>query len=121
MTFSYNADLSLDRDRMRFYIGDTVSDAGVRPDGSNFSDEELDGLISAEGSWQAAIAAAAEILAMLYAPEVDIAIGPRKESLSQAAVRYETAWRRQAGRSSLTQVAPTRVDGFSQDVDAEDV
>lgn len=124
MTFTYAGDLGTSLDKVRFYIGDTTENAGVKPSDGNFTDEELNGLISNEGSWQAAVAAAAEVLAMLYATEVDIAVGPRRESLSQAAERYTAmgkTWRRQYARTTVSQTAPVRVDGFSQSVDAEDV
>jgi hypothetical protein len=46
MAFTY--DLTTDRGVVRFNIGDTAENAGPRPDKRNFSDEEIDYLISTE-------------------------------------------------------------------------
>lgn len=48
MAFTY--DLTTDQGKVRFNLGDTVPDAGPRPDKRNFSDEEIDHLLSEEGS-----------------------------------------------------------------------
>ena len=62
---TYKGDLSTDLDRVRFYLGDTddVTFVGPKPDGSFFGDDELNGLITLEGSWQRAVAAGFETLA----------------------------------------------------------
>lgn len=52
MTFNYAIALSSDRDRVRFNLADTSSSAYV------FEDEELDALLTAEGSVDGATAAA---------------------------------------------------------------
>jgi hypothetical protein len=46
MAFTYN--LATNRGVVRFNIGDTVENSGPRPDKRNFSDEEIDYLISTE-------------------------------------------------------------------------
>lgn len=71
MTFTYSAtDLSTDLAKLRLALGDTTSGAGVRPDGGNFSDEELqvflDGLGSSQ-TWRNAVPAVLRILANQYA------------------------------------------------------
>ncbi|MFN8530183.1 MAG: hypothetical protein U0670_16410 [Anaerolineae bacterium] len=58
MAFTYMP-FATDRDRLRFHIGDTEMSAPI------FQDEELDALISVEGSWQAAVIAALERLIAL--------------------------------------------------------
>ena len=126
MAITYTGELTTDLDRVRFYLGDTVNGTGIKPDGSNFTDAELNGLVTLEGSWQRAVAGACEALVMLYAPEVDIAVGPRRESLSQAAARYEKqaeSWRKRYGRStgSVVTGALTRVDGYSDDIAANEL
>lgn len=54
MAFTYDLDNSdttkADISRIRLEIGDTVEDAGVRPDGRNFTDEEITVLYEDEGS-----------------------------------------------------------------------
>jgi hypothetical protein len=73
MSFTYDAEsLSTDLARVRLAIGDTTDvrftpSAGVRPDGSNFSDEELAVYISAAGSWQKAVPQVLRALANQWA------------------------------------------------------
>ena len=127
MTFTYVGDLSTDLDKVRFYINDKVASSGPLPSGTNFTDEELGGLITAEGSWERAVAASFETLSAAYAGLVDFAIGPRKENLSQTADRFgELAndWRDKYGTSTSSTTgsrAMTKVDGYSDDVAADDV
>ncbi len=126
MAFTYTDDLSTDRAKVRFYLQDTVEDAGPRPGNGNFSDAEIDGLIVIGGSWQRAVAAGYESLAAAWATYVDRTVGPRKQSLSQIAARWAaqaTAWRAQYGLSAgaSTVVYPIRIDGYSQDIAADEV
>jgi hypothetical protein len=71
MSFTYDpADLSTGLAKLRLAIGDTTEGAGVRPDGSNFSDEELqvflDSLAATE-TWRNAAPAVMRVLANQYA------------------------------------------------------
>lgn len=124
MAFNYIGDLSTDRDRVRFHIADTVSGSGPRPaagTASNFTDAEVDGVLSDEGSFRRAIASMFETLSGEYAYFVDISVGPRRESLGQAAARYRALaidWRKKYGdaSSSVSSNAFTRVDGHSGDI-----
>lgn len=96
MTFSYSTDLLTDKDRVRFYIGDTTSGSGPKPSGGNYSDEEIASLFEVEGSWQQVVAALFENLSTLYAGYVDTKVGSRDEKLSQLADNYAkqaTQWR----------------------------
>ena len=130
MTFTYVGTLATDLDKVRFYLGDTssISGAGIKPGGTNFTDEELTGILTAEGSWGRAVAGGYETLASLFAQQVDITLGPRREALSQAAERYTAlsqTWRSKYGqpatatRSGSRHV--TRVDGYSQDIASDAV
>ncbi len=126
MAFSYAAALTTNRDKVRFYIQDTVASAGPKPDASNFDNAELDAVITLEGSWQRAVAAVFEILAGVWAREVDISVGPRHESLSQTAARYQSLaaeWRAKWGtsRGRGGSRAITRVDGYSSDTASDAV
>lgn len=125
MTFTYAGDLSTNLAKVRFYIQDTVEDTGVKPDASNFTDEELTGTVAIEGSWQRAVAGVFEILTGLFGQEVDIAVGPRRESLSQASDRYGMLAKRwRARHGSGTSAAGVRhvtpVDGYSNDVSTDE-
>lgn len=64
MTFSYDDTIATNRDKVRFWLSDTVEDAGPLPESKNFSDAEIDGLLTEEGSWQRAVAGALERLAI---------------------------------------------------------
>jgi hypothetical protein len=129
VTFTYVGTLATDLDKLRFSIGDTSSTtgAGIKPDGTNFTDEELSGLMTAEGSWQRSVAGAFEILAATYARFVDITLGPRKEALSQASGRYHKMaldWRKKYGQAATVGVgsrAPIRIDGYSSDIASDEV
>ena len=127
MTLTYAGTLATDLDKVRFYIQDTAANTGPKPAGANFTDAELGGLITVEGTWQKAVAGAFEILAGLWGQYVDMQVGPRRESLSQTAARYESLaarWRKAAGGSSASTVGhrfPTKVDGYSHDVRSDAV
>lgn len=122
--FTYRGDLSTNRDKVRFYVNDTTESDGPKPGSGNFTDEEIDGLVTAEGSWQRAVAAIFEVLAGTYAQLVDITVGPRRESLSQTAGAYQSLaqmWRqRHGGGTSAGSRFATRVDGYSDDVAADE-
>lgn len=121
MAFTYLGDLSTNRDNVRFYLGDVTENSGPRPSDGNFTDAEIDGLITLEGSWQKAVAAGFERLAAewtrypnfqadgLRVDRTAIADGYRKDALS---------WRRRYGGSGgAGSRAVTRVDGYSDDKD----
>lgn len=66
MTFTY--DLTTNRGKIRFNLGDTVENSGPRPDKRNYSDAEVDYLISTETAGNtAATALGFEILASEWA------------------------------------------------------
>lgn len=85
--FSY--DLTTNVGKVRLEIGDTTSGTGVKPDGTNFTDTELEYFLDQEAdSVGRATARACEVLARGFSGLVDLAVGPRRESLSQAAKAY---------------------------------
>lgn len=100
MTFSYGGDLSTDKDYIRFTITDTVENAGPKPNNGNYSDEEIAGLVTSQGSQALAIAALYDNLATAWARFVDSKIGPRDEKLSQTAKAWQaraSQWRADNG------------------------
>jgi len=126
MAFTYTGELTTDKDRVRFYIQDTIENGGPKPSDGNFTDSEIDGLLTVEGSWQKAVAAGFETLASawrrypnfradgLTLSRTDIADGYTKQALE---------WRRRHGYGITTagSRAVTRQDGYSNDIDsAED-
>ncbi|HUV92746.1 MAG TPA: hypothetical protein VMV80_06640 [Anaerolineales bacterium] len=126
MAITYNGDLSTDLDKVRFYINDVTDSAGPQPASGNFTDDELGGLITTEGSWQRAVAGAFEVLSGMWSKYVDTTEGPRSERMSQTATQYKdlaVEWRSKYG-ASVTQAGtrhPTRIDGYSQDVASDTV
>ena len=129
MTFTYNPLDGLDTGlaKARFHIGDTVEDAGPKPEKGNFQDEELEALISLEGMWQRAVAACFEALAAAWGIYADARLDDYSESSSQKAERFAALaqrWRAQYGYGvgvSIEAVHLTRVDGYSQDMAADEV
>lgn len=126
MTFTYAGTLATDLDLIRFKIGDTVSGGGPKPNGGNFTDEEISGLLAIEGNANRTIAAIYETLWSIYAKRANSEIGSRKESLSDIAKQYKElaeAQREQFGTaaSTITSSFVTRVDGNSQDIDFGEV
>jgi hypothetical protein len=108
--------------RVRLEIGDTIKDAGVKPDGSNFSDEELSVWLEEESEHvMHTVIRACLALARLWANRVNITVGPLKEEFSKVAEHWS------AMAKSLTEqygppvsagsgfaVATRRVDGYSE-------
>ena len=123
---TYIDTLATDRDKVRFHIQDTTADSGPKPNGGNFSDNELAGMVTLEGSWQRAVAGCFEVLAGLWGQYVDTAVGSRRQSLSQTAERYQKLadqWRKQYGRggSGVGSRFMTKIDGYSDDVASNSV
>ena len=131
MAFTYVGDLSTNRDKVRFWVQDTVSGSGPKPSDGNFTDAEIDGMIAAFGSWQRAVYAGFVALSVAWRryPDfrtesgftlnrTDIADGFHKQAMD---------WAKQYGiPSSLTGSSMgfqpmTRVDGYSEDVDNQEI
>ncbi len=123
-TFTYS--LNDDIGKVRLGIGDRVEDAGPRPDNANFTDEELQFLVDNEGTWQRAIAAALEILSHEWARVADLTVGDRKEAFGMVSKQYASraeSIREVHGGSSTSaaySVGLTRVDGYSEEVEANE-
>lgn len=118
MTFTYV--LATDVGKVRLEISDTSSTtgAGVKPDGTNLTDEEIQIWLTREGTVMSAAAAACEALARAWARVADVGVGPRRESLGQVA----TAWANQAKTlrqqySGGFSASLDRTDGYSAHAD----
>ena len=124
MAFTYSDGLLTDRDRIRFFIGDTVSAAGTLPGGTNFTDAELTGLLAIEGTWQRTVAAALDKLVGAWAQStVSWSADGVSVTGSNVAGKYATRladWRRLYGINGSPSVGSrptTRADGYSDDLD----
>lgn len=77
---TYNPDsITTDLSLLRLVIGDSDSKAGIRPNGANFSDAELIGIITAVGAWPKAIPVLLRTLAAEYAAASEKAFGLKNE------------------------------------------
>jgi hypothetical protein len=86
--FSYNDDLDANRDKVRFWLQDTVKSKGPKPSNGNFSDQEIDGLITIEETWQRAVAAGFEVLASAWAKEGSFSVFNGQFTKSTASSYY---------------------------------
>jgi hypothetical protein len=124
VAFTYSDTLATDCDRVRFAIGDTVSASGPKPADANFTDAELAGLVTIEGTWQRATAAAFEVLASLWAKHPTFEADGVRASQSDIAKQYRESaleWRKRFGTSgtmSCGSTAVIRQDGYSSDLDS---
>lgn len=126
MAFTYTGDLSTNRDKVRRQLADTVSGSGPLPQDGNFTDAEIDGFITSEGSWQRAVAAGFEALAAAWMRYPTFDQDGFRLSRTDIAKGYATEaarWRKRYGGSSTGAGArvTTRVDGYSDDVAADSV
>lgn len=125
MAVTYVDTLLTDRDKLRANIGDTVENSGPKPNGGNFSDNEIAGILTDEGSVGRATARCYEILSTIWAHYADTKIDPRDEKLSQISKQY-MAWAKEKraefgyASSGLRTGFVTRVDGYSQDIASDE-
>lgn len=72
--------------KVRLELGDTVANAGVRPDGSNLTDEELQVWLTEESNdISQTVARAAAALSNMWTNVANITVGPRREELGSVA------------------------------------
>ena len=121
MTVTYVGNLSNNRDKVRFYLGDKEDGAGPLPEDANFSDAEIDGLISSEGSWQRAVAAGFETLAARWRRHPTFkadGLTLNRTDIANGFLAQAKEWRRSYGRGGgAGSRAVTRVDAYSDDKD----
>ena len=121
MAFTYLGTLATSRDKVRFYLGDKTENAGPLPSDANFTDAEIDGLISAEGSWQKAVAAGFETLAARWRRYPDFradGLSVNRTDIADGYLAQAKEWRRTYGRGGgAGSRAVTHIDGYSDDKD----
>jgi len=84
MTWSYDSSLATDKDKVRFYIGDTDTNDQL------LQDEEISFLLAEVSNVLLAAAHAAKAIAAKFSRQADKAIGDLRISLSQKARTYMT-------------------------------
>jgi hypothetical protein len=125
---TYDDALSTDKDKVRFYIQDTTAGAGPKPADGNFSDDEIAGLVTAEGSWQRAVAGAFEALEAAWRRYPTFSTDGLSLNRTDIANGYATkaaAWRKAYGNVGSTATTSTRAgshavtrrDAYSSDID----
>jgi hypothetical protein len=131
MTFTY--DTSNANGQIRLEIGDFSDGEGIRPNGDNFTDEEIAYLYGEEGSHVLkTVARLCEVLSREYSAYAGIQMldghaegyNRMAENFAKRAADIRARYGGDFGTdtdSTLVQVTPTRVDGFSQDIDASEV
>lgn len=113
---AFTNDLSTTIGKFRLLIGDNRENQGIMPDGSNFTDEELQAVLDmVDDDLAAAVAQATAILAKKWSVVSDTQVGPRKESLSQVAKAFERQAASQDGISFS--VGFNRDDGYAQEAE----
>ena len=129
MAFTYAGTYDSDREKVRENIRDTVENSGPLPGDANFSDALLAGIITAEGSWQRAVAACFEMLASAWSRFPTYSTDGLKLDRSDIADAHTAAakkWREDFGRAaksySPAMVAGQKtIDGYSSTVTSDDV
>lgn len=114
---SFTNDLTTDIGILRALLGDDTEDAGIKPDGTNISDEFLQVLLNREGDIDNAQAGGCEALARWWASYAgSLTTGPISESFQQATTWANLAKSLRAqyggggGRSFVIDM--TRSDGY---------
>jgi len=127
-TISYDSNLTTDRDKVRFYLQDTVNGAGPKPADGNFTDAELTALLVVEGSWQRAVAGGFEALEAAWRRYPNFSTDGLTVNRTDIANGYAAKakeWRKLYGAAGSTGTgttragsrAVTRQDGYSSDKD----
>ena len=119
----FTNDTDSDIGQVRLELGDDVDGDGVRPNGSNFTDAQLQVWLDREGSVMCAAAAACEALARQWARVANIAVGQRKEDLGAVSDQ----WAKQAerlreqyggGGSGGFSIGMVRADGYAEEAES---
>lgn len=129
MTFTYSlgsSDAALVRiAKVRLELGDTAFSLGVKPDNSNFSDEEIAVWLAEEDDHvMHTVIRACDVLARLWANVATLTEGPRKEEFgkitdnwAKQAQALRDVYGNPAGNGATGTafgVASARVDGYSE-------
>lgn len=132
MAFTY--DLTTDRGKVRFEVGDYAETSGIRPAGQNFTDEEVDYALDQEGdSVMKAVARLCEALSREYSAYAGIQLldghSEQYRMISSAFAKRASELREQYGaeQGATTQASRvysgsfTRISGYSDDIASNEV
>lgn len=107
--------LTSDRDKVRLKIGDTDSADAL------LSDDEVDTCLAEHGDLNRAAAAAAEAIAAQFSRQFDFQTDGQAFRRSQKAAAYRALAKELRAKAGIQTQATTRTDGYSDDVDYQDV
>lgn len=110
--FTYDPTQPTDLDRIRFHVGDTMLNNGVKPNGQNLENEEITAVLAVELTWQQAVAGIFEMLAAAWATHVDISLGDASFGRQTPSQRFEALakrWRELYGNSNERQLVGGRI------------
>jgi hypothetical protein len=107
---------------VRLELGDTVQNAGVRPDGANLQDDEIAVWLEEESDHiMHTVIRASQALARMWSNVASITVGPRREELGKVAETWLKnaqalidQYGLPAGSGSAWSMTPNRIDGYSQ-------
>ena len=121
--FTYLYDMEADTHKVRFHIHDVTEGAGPLPNDLNFQDEEIEAVISLEGTWQRGVARCLETLAAawrLYPNIESDQFGLSRSHISRGYAEQAQEWREQYGyptgaasESGVRTIHPVKVDAYS--------
>lgn len=118
----FTNDTDSDIGLVRLEIGDDEDGDGVKPNGKNFTDAQIQVWLDREGSVMCAAAAACEALARQWTRVANIAVGQRKEDSGETAAK----WRAEAerlrsqyggGGSGGFSIGMKRADGYAENAE----
>lgn len=113
--------------QVRFQLGDRIEGSGVLPNGANLADEDIEFLLTQQGSdVMRAVAAAAEIIRRSWAQAVNTTVGPMRQELEAIYKHWEAESARlltQYGSATVATGAfshgAARGDGYSDGTASE--
>ena len=127
MAFNYTEAISTDRDRVRYHIRDIEEGHGPLPGDLNFTDAEIDDLVTQEGNWGRAVAGAFEILATAWrkyptfqADSFTISRSHISRGFADDAKEWRKKWgyNPTIGATTVSTATIKRIDAYSDDLDA---
>lgn len=126
-SFTYTDPTANNKDAVRFELGDKTENRGALPDGLNFTDVEIEYLLTQENSdVNRAVARGLEVLANEWSSYSDLQVGDREELASQISRAYNRRARRQrelygGEDGGVVSTSMIKVDGYSQSTGADEV
>ena len=129
MGFTYLGTGVTDLDNIRMLIQDTSENSGIKPEGKNFSDEEIAARLSVEGTVNRTVANLYEILSVSWSTwvttRVDDGRSESRSDVSKVFAKRAKEWRDIYGygesTSTMVNSFVTRKDGYSDDIDSGEV